>query len=255
VKSGKIEVMFIAANWKAYVESSTKAKKLFARAKRLTLSTKQEIMIAPPAPFLGMLALGNRSKVTFAAQDISNETGGAHTGEVTAATAKDAGATYAIVGHSERRAAGDDNNTVAIKLQRALAQGLSPILCIGERERDEQAHYLVFLREEIASALTPLSQKERIAVMIAYEPIWAIGKSAADSISPSDLTEMVLYIRKVLSEFLLGKSASRTRILYGGSVESDNARELADGIGIDGFLIGHAATEPESFTKLVKALA
>mgnify|MGYP000054785699 CR=1 FL=1 len=245
--------MIIAANWKAYVESAAKAKKLFAAAKRLASRTGQEIILAPPPPFLGMLAAGNRSKVAFAAQDVSTATGGAHTGEVTAGTAREAGATYAIVGHSERRAAGDDNDIVSLKLQHTLAQGLTPILCIGERVRDEDAQYLVFLREEISSAFTALSQKERMTVLIAYEPIWAIGKTAADSIGPSDLAEMVLYIRKVLSEFLPGKGSSRARILYGGSVEADNAGALAQG-GIDGFLIGHAATNTESFTKLVRAV-
>ncbi|HQU07848.1 MAG: hypothetical protein B7X04_02145 [Parcubacteria group bacterium 21-54-25] len=247
--------MIIAANWKTYVESTARAKKLLASAKRLAVHAKQDVVLAPPAPFLGMLAAGNRSKVAFAVQDVSTETGGAHTGAVTAAAAREAGATHAIVGHSERRAAGDDNATVALKLQHILAQGMVPILCIGEHTRDDQARYLTFLREEIASAFGPLSQKERATIIIAYEPIWAIGKTAADSISPNDLTEMILYIRKALAEFLLGENVATARVLYGGSVEPGNARELAEGSGIDGFLVGHAATDVASFTALVKAVS
>ncbi len=246
--------MLIAANWKAYVESADKAKKLLITAKRLAPHTKHEIMLGPPAPFLGLLALGNRSKVTFAVQDVSVTAGGAQTGEITAAAARSAGATYAIVGHSERRASGDDNAIVTQKLQHALAQGLTPILCVGERERDDGARYLTFLREEISSALAPLSQKERITIVIAYEPIWAIGKTATESITTTDLTEMVLYIRKVLSEFLPGKSSTHTRVLYGGSVEPGNAQSLAQGCGIDGFLIGHAAVDTHTFSQLVKAV-
>ncbi len=248
--------MFIAANWKAYVDTTERAKRLFSVSKRLALryATQHEILLAPPAPFLGLLAHGNRSGVLFSAQDISTATGGAHTGEVTAGAARSAGASYAIVGHSERRAAGDTNDIVAQKMQHAIGQGLIPILCVGEHERNENAQYLTFVREEILSALTPLPHKDRAKVMLAYEPIWAIGKTASEAITSSDLTEMILYLRKVLSDVLSGSASKRARILYGGSVEPDNARMLAEGTGIDGFLIGHAATQPESFQALVKAL-
>lgn len=252
---GILFAMLIVANWKAYVDSVDKAKKILARTKRLASIVPHDLVLAPPPPFLGLLAKGNRSKVSFAAQDVSTATGGANTGEVTAGAICSAGATYSIVGHSERRALGDDNTAVSIKLQHILAHGLVPIVCVGERHRDEGASYLTFLREEIASALAPLSQKERATIVLAYEPIWAIGKTAADSISSSDLTEMISYIRKVLTGFLSGKSASRIRILYGGSVEADNALQLSDGVGIDGFLVGHASAEPESFAKLVMAVS
>ncbi len=247
--------MFIAANWKAYVESADEAKKLFAASKRLATSSKHTIVLAPPTPFLGMLAQGNRSKVAFAAQDISTADKGAHTGETTVATAHSAGATYVIVGHSERRAGGEDNALVAQKLARVLSQGLIPILCVGERERDASSHYLTFLREEISSALTPLSQKKREQVIIAYEPIWAIGKTASESITTDDLTEMVLYLRKLLTDLLTEKKAKSTIILYGGSVEPDNAQSLAQVHGINGFLIGHASADPHTFSQLVKAVS
>ncbi len=247
--------MIIAANWKAYVESASVAKKLLATAKRFAPRVKHTFVLAPPAPFLGLLASRNRSSLAFAAQDVSLATGGAHTGEITATVVREAGATYAIAGHSERRAAGEDNATVALKVQHILAQGMTPIVCVGERERDADARYLNFLREEISSVFTPLSRKDRARLVIAYEPIWAIGKTAADSISPQDLTEMVLYIRKTLAPFLPGKGASQIPILYGGSVEPDNARTLAQGSGVDGFLIGHAATVPDTFAHLIRALS
>lgn len=246
--------MLIAANWKAYVEDLAKAKKLTALAKRLAASSKHTLVLAPPAAFLGTLAANNRSKVAFSAQDVSATTGGAKTGENTAAALASAGATYTIVGHSERRAAGDTDDIVAEKLAHALAQGLTPVLCVGERERDGSGRYLGFVREELASALKPLTAKERGRVIIAYEPIWAIGKSAADAIHVSDLSEMMLYIRKVLAELLPGKSASRATLLYGGSVEPANIRELAGASGTDGFLIGHASADPETFSALTKAL-
>lgn len=246
--------MLIVANWKAYVDDSARAKKLFALAKRLCTS-RVSIVLAPPAPLLGMLAANNRSKVAFAAQDVSRTTGGARTGEITAATYATVGATYAIVGHSERRAEGDTDTIVGEKLAHSLAQGFTPILCVGEHERDGEGRYLSVVREELTRAFESLSPKERASIIIAYEPLWAIGKTAAAAIGPNDLAEMVLYIRKVLAELLPGKSATRSLVLYGGSIEPENAVTLAAHSGIDGFLVGHASADPVSFSLLAKQFA
>lgn len=247
--------MLIVANWKAYVENRAKAKKLFATSKRLARATGLTIVLAPPAPLLGTLIARNKSRVAFAAQDVSATTGGASTGEITAAAYAATGATYAIVGHSERRAQGDTDSIVAEKLVRALSHKLTPILCVGERERDEGGRYLALVREEITAALSALTPKERTGVIVAYEPLWAIGKTAAHAIEPNDLAEMALYIRKVLAELLPGKSSSRSLVLYGGSVEPGNIRDLAVSSGVDGFLIGHASVDPHAFTQLVKQLS
>ncbi len=246
--------MLIVGNWKAYVETLEKAKRLYAVGKRLSAAGHHDIVLAPSSPHLGFLAGGNRSSVEFAAQDVSASLGGAATGEVTAATIAGMGVQYTIIGHSERRAVGETNMMVLEKVKRALAHGLTPIVCIGERERDAEAHYLNELRAELATVLEPLSQKERMRLVIAYEPIWAIGKSAAEAITPEDLQEMVLYIRKILGEYLPGTGAEKIRILYGGSVEPGNARVLAGATGIDGFLIGRASTDALSFGGIVKAV-
>jgi len=247
--------MLIVANWKAYVEERTKAKKLFSLAKQLARLTGINIVLAPPAPLLGALAVRNTSSVAFAAQDVSRTTGGAKTGEVTAQAYAATGATYAIVGHSERRAAGDTDAIVAEKLTHALAHGLTPILCIGESERDGEGRYLAVVREELTTAIESLAPKERANVIIAYEPIWAIWKTDAAAIEPSDLAEMVLYIRKVLAELLPGKSSAHSLVLYGGSVEPENVRTLAGNTGIDGLLVGHTSVDPRTFSLLVKHLS
>ncbi|MEO6536501.1 MAG: triose-phosphate isomerase [Candidatus Paceibacterota bacterium] len=247
--------MIIAANWKAYVESAAKGKALFASAKRAALKPGVEIILAPPAPLLGLLVADNKSKVVFASQDISDTTGGATTGETTAALLSGMGVQYAILGHSERRVMGETDEVVASKVRHALAQGLIPIVCIGERERDADAHYLLGLRTQIAAIYEPLSPKERMRVVIAYEPIWAIGKDASEALAPHDLQEMVLYIRKVLGNYLPGRASEATKILYGGSVEPGNARELAGGTDISGFLVGHASVDVTTFTALIKAVS
>ena len=244
--------MLVVANWKAYIDDLAKAKKLFALGKRLASGADVSIVLAPPAPLLGALAARNKSAVAFAAQDVSLSSGGAHTGEVTAQTYAAVGATYAILGHSERRAAGDTDPIVAEKLAHALAHGLTPILCVGEKERDGEGRYLAVVREELTLAIEPLAPKERAKIIVAYEPLWAIGKTADAAIGPNDLAEMVLYIRKVLAELLPGKSSARSLVLYGGSVEPINARTLAAASGIDGLLVGHASVDPATFSLLIK---
>ena len=247
--------MLLVANWKAYVEDLKRAQALFSLSKRLARSAKTKIVLAPPAPFLGALSLKNKSSVLFAAQDVSATTGGAQTGEVAAQVFAAAGATYALVGHSERRAAGDTQTVVTEKLAHALAHGLTPILCVGEHERDSDGKYLSFVREQLTRAYDPLSLKERKQIIVAYEPVWAINKTAALSIAPQDLAEMILYIRKVLGDLLLGKGSLKTLVLYGGSIEPSNVRALAAASSVDGFLIGHASVDPISFTQIIKELS
>ncbi|HYE22960.1 MAG TPA: triose-phosphate isomerase family protein [Candidatus Paceibacterota bacterium] len=245
--------MIIVANWKAYVDTTEKAKKLFTSAKRLTQYA--DIVLAMPHPYIGMCGGSAKSKVALAAQDVSISTGGADTGEVTAGTLASLGVSYAIVGHSERRAKGETDEMVLEKVKRALAHNITPILCVGEQERDPDAKYLNTVRAQLSAVFSQLSQKERLAVVVAYEPIWAIGKTAAESIQPVDLEEMVLYIRKVLGEYLPGKSPLKVRVIYGGSAEPGNARALAGGSGIDGFLVGHASVDVPTFSALVRAVS
>lgn len=246
--------MLIVSNWKAYVETAKNAEALFASAKKLAKKYPHELVLAVPSPYIGLLH-SNTSAVTLAAQDISATLGGAETGEVTAGLVADLGARFVIIGHSERRALGETNEIVAEKIQHAFAHGLRPIVCVGERERDVDAQYLKLIRAEIASAFSPLTQRQRTEVVVAYEPIWAIGKSAAEAITAEDLREMVLYIRKVLADYLPGKASLKISVLYGGSAEAANAPQLADGTGINGFLVGHASADVAFHAALVAAVS
>lgn len=247
--------MLIVANWKAYIETREDAQKLFTLAKRLSSAVRRvRIVLAPPAPCISMLSVGNRSKVAIGAQDISDTTAGAATGEITGGILRSLGVTYVIVGHSERRAKGESEALILEKVRRALVNRLTPILCVGEHERDEDARYLLFIKQQIASVFSALTPKERLAVVVAYEPVWAIGKRASDAPSPQDIGEMMRYIRKVLGEYLPGKTAAKAPILYGGSVEPENIRGIAGGSDVDGFLVGHASVDAKMFTGLVKAL-
>jgi triosephosphate isomerase len=150
---------------------------------------------------------------------------------------------------------GDTDTIVAEKLAHAIAHGLIPILCVGESERDGEGRYLSVIRGELVSAIEPLAPKDRAKVIIAYEPLWAIGKTAALAIKSNDLAEMVLYIRKVLMELVPNKSSARSCVLYGGSVEPGDIRDLAAGSSVDGFLVGHASVDPHTFSLLIKQIS
>lgn len=247
--------MLIVANWKAYVDSAARAKALVTNAKRLAARSRHTFVLAPSSPHLGLFPKAGKRNLQFAAQDVSEKSGGAATGEVPASLLRELGVGYVILGHSERRALGETDAVIALKAKQAFAAGLIPILCVGERVRDADARYLKELRDELVVVLDALSPKERAKVIIAYEPIWAIGKSARDAITPADLKEMVLYIRKILAQHMPVRIASKLRIIYGGSVESGDARELAKDGGVDGFLVGHASVDAKMFNALVKELS
>lgn len=247
--------MLIIGNWKAYVESAAKAKALFAGVKRLRAKGTHEVIACPPFPYIGLLAPAKRPAggTGLGAQDVSVTVGGAETGEVAAGLLRDIGVEYVIVGHSERRAHGESDAVLLEKVRHVLAHGLIPVFCIGETERDQDAQYLKRVRAQLSAVLEPLSAKERLALVIAYEPVWAIG--ASEPITAEDLGEMVLYIRKVLGDFMPGRANQKVRILYGGSVAPENARALAAGTGIDGLLVGRASTDLATFSALIKAVS
>lgn len=244
----------IVANWKMNPETLPEARRLFARIKKASARTRNvRTIIAPPIVFLADLALSYGGVcVSFAAQDVFFERKGSHTGEVSVPQVASVGAQYVIIGHSERRARGEENDEVHKKVKAALSGGLSVILCVGERERDEDGDYLSFITEEISSALRKVRKEELKQIVIAYEPIWAIGKTARDAMKPSDMHEMSLFIRKILAGLYDRAAASRPRILYGGSAEPANVKALLAEGEVDGFLVGHASLDAESFKAILK---
>ena len=230
-----------------------------ARAFALALRRKArafpsvDIFLAPPFPFLAEIAeVLVSSSVRVGAQAVSAYDAGAHTGDVSATMLKKIGAQFAIVGHSERRALGDTNDMVRAQLGHTAEAGLTPILCIGEREREADGEHFSFIEAQLSSALDKCEPRLLKKLVIAYEPVWAIGKSATDAMKPADLEEMVIYIRKMLTDLIGRRLALRVPILYGGSVESANAAELLKEGGVGGFLVGHASADLEGFLSILK---
>ncbi len=190
--------------------------------------------------------------VAVGAQDVYFEKDGAFTGEVSTAMLRDAGATMVIVGHSERRhVLGETNETVAQKLAAALRDGLTPILCVGEllSERDSGEAQAV-VEKQLATAFHGISAAIAARVVVAYEPVWAIGTGR--TASPQDAEEMHSMARRWLAE-RAGVDPGSARILYGGSVKPDNAAALIARRQVDGFLVGGASLDPGSFIAIAEA--
>lgn len=246
----------VAANWKTNPESLKEALSLFESSKAAARTLRStDIILAPPLVFLYALTSEySGQKVRFAAQDLSVHEAGSHTGEVSGEQIKNAGAACVIVGHSERRAAGEDDELVKEKTARALDAGLHPIVCIGEKKRDDEGAYLEVIRKQLEAIFFGMSKDWFSRVTIAYEPIWAIGKTAEESVTPHALHETAIYIRKVLVDLFDKRHALACPILYGGSVEPENAEELISNTGVNGFLVGHASLTTESFGKIVSTV-
>jgi triosephosphate isomerase len=246
----------IIGNWKMYIEDPEEAHAyaLALRRKARTL-TGTEVWLAPPALLLPDVAhVLESSPVRVGAQTVSAHNGGAHTGDVSAKTCKQCGALFALVGHSERRAAGDTQEVVRAQLERALEAGLAPVLCIGERERERDGEHFELLESQLTSALRGIPTQQLKKLVVAYEPVWAIGKHAESAMQPHELQEMVIFIRKVLADTLDRPRALKTPILYGGAVEAENAAVLMQEGGVNGLLVGHASAELEQFLEILKAV-
>lgn len=246
----------VIANWKMNPQTLPEAKKLFSNIKKKVVQYKKtSIIIAPPSPFLGFLSkLEHPKNIDFGSQDLSIFDKGSHTGEVSAHIVLNMGATYSIIGHSERRRLGETDEIVAKKIEQALSLKIIPIVCIGENERDKDGIYLETIKKQISLGLSAIPKKELVNIIIAYEPVWAIGKSYKESMHPTDVHEMTLIIKKMIGE-LFGKDiADSINIIYGGSVEPENAGELVRLGNIDGFLVGHASLVADQFAEIVKAV-
>ena len=233
--------------------SIQEAKKLFLSLRGKTKSSKKvNVIICPPSLYLNELIRlhTSRKNIKFGLQNAFWKNEGSFTGEISPKMAKNSGVEYIIVGHSERRALGETNEMVREKIHTTLENKLKPIICVGEGSRDDHGRYLSFLRSQIEEGLKGVLIKDLKNIIIAYEPIWAIGKSDKDAVTAHNLEEMILYIKKILKEIYNDNKALKTKVIYGGSVEGGNAKNLLEETNIDGFLVGHASLKKDDFVRI-----
>jgi triosephosphate isomerase len=243
---------FIAGNWKMFKtvhEAVVFVKELRSMVKDVS---DVEIVVAPPFTALHAVAEAARnSAVGVAAQDIHWEREGAFTGEVSAGMLKEAGAEYVIIGHSERRRLfGETDATVNRKLVAALGAGLCPIVCVGEtleeRERNETN---AVLDRQLKAGLDGLTGSQIASLVLAYEPVWAIGTGR--NATPQQAGEAHGHIRGRLRQWFGGDAADQCHVIYGGSVKPDNIHELVALADVDGALVGGASLEVRGFSDIV----
>jgi triosephosphate isomerase len=238
-----------------YISTPEEAKKFASALRRKArVFAGVDVVIAPSFTLLPLVTLALKgSPIKTSAQSVSVFETGAHTGEVAAKMVKSFGASYSIVGHSERRAQGETDEMVRAQLGHAAAAGITPILCIGESERDHVGAYLAVVESQLREALKDFKKTGAPKLVVAYEPVWAIGKSAEDAMKPAELREMSIFIKKTLAEHFERTAAMRVPILYGGSVEPSNAAALIKEGDINGFLVGHASADIDSFVEILKS--
>src|SRR5213593_2450992 len=247
-----MRIPFIAGNWKMYKtvhDAVVFVKELKSAVKDVV---DVEIVVAPPFTAVHAVAEAARnSNIGVAAQDLYWEREGAFTGEVAAPMIKEAGAEYVIIGHSERRRLfGESDATVNRKIVAAIGASLTPIVCIGEtleeRERDET---LAVLDRQIKDGLDRVTAEQIAELVVAYEPVWAIGTGRTATAAQAG--EAHAHIRRRLKQWFGADAADQCHVIYGGSVKPDNIRELIAEADVDGALVGGASLDVTSFADVV----
>ncbi|KUO63307.1 triose-phosphate isomerase [bacterium BRH_c32] len=244
----------IAGNWKMN-NSIEESVKLISELKQGLNETDIKVIICPPFTSLETAnALIKGSQIELGAQNMHNETSGAFTGEISASMLKSVGCKYVILGHSERRAIfGESNEFINKKVHKALSENLIPILCVGEslEEREKNITKDV-VKKQLLVGLDSVSSDQAEGIIIAYEPVWAIG--TGKTASPEQAQEVHEFIRTLLEEKYSKETAEKVIIQYGGSVKPENAFELLSQKDIDGALVGGACLKADSFLGIIKAV-
>jgi triosephosphate isomerase len=243
----------LAANWKMY-KTPDETPGYFQEFLPLVAGhDRDEIVVSPPyTDVAAALEAARGSKVAIGVQNVHWKADGAYTGEISAPMLLCLGVTHVIIGHSERRQYfGETDDTVNLRLKTALESGLTPICCVGEVLQEREAGLTDdVLRRQCVRAFHAISAKKAAKLIVAYEPVWAIG--TGKTATPEMAAEAHAVIRREATEIFGEEFAGQLRILYGGSVKPDNAKALMSQEEIDGALVGGASLDPKSFAAIVK---
>lgn len=244
----------VVGNWKMNPASLEEAKMIVRKTRRIASTLQRtEVVACPPYVFIQtMISRNDSDSLVMGAQSVSYEEGGPHTGEVSVTMLKDIGVRYVIVGHSEERGGGDTDQIVSKKVRAVVSAGMKAVLCVGEKERDEGGIYLELLKQQIKGSLADVQVDNAKNIILAYEPVWAIG--AKEAMFPDQVREMGLFVRKVFSDVFDADHALKATILYGGSVNFRNAADIITIGQVDGLLVGRESVNMPGFTELLKAV-
>ncbi len=244
----------IVGNWKLYVDSPKVAKELVRATHAVARKTRRtQVVVCPQMPLLGLFATNTSSHLRLGAQDVFWDLDPKHTGASGVYALRSLGVSHVIVGHSEMRAVGETSAVVSLKTQVITKHGMTAVVCVGESERDVRGEYLTQLENQLRESLAGITRHKLGSVVVAYEPVWAIGKSAADAMTPTVLHETVIFIKKILVSMYGRSAGTGVRVLYGGSVESENAGVLMRDATVDGFLVGHASVDAKEFREIIRS--
>lgn len=238
----KKPILFVA-NWKMNPGTEKEAVHLAKSFATELKKAKQKIVICPPALFLPALSKIKTTSIALGLQGTAFEDTGAHTGLVSLAQARVYKVSHVIVGHSEERARGETDERVNKKIKYALKQSVTPIVCVGEKVRDDGHEYFSIIQNQVTESFAGLSKKDVTKVMIAYEPVWAIGKDATRDATPEEFYEIKILLKKVLMDAFGLSSTDMPRVLYGGSVTEKNAQAFVESGDVDGFLVGRTSLD------------
>ena len=244
----------IAGNWKMNMTSAQAVELVKGIHYGLRFPGEVDVIVAPPLTALGSVAGVLRdSYIGVAAQNMHWEETGAYTGEVSGLLIKEAGADYVIIGHSERRQYfGETDETVNKKAKAAFKHGLIPIICVGETlDERESGSYAIIIEQQLMGALNGLTPQEVSDLIIAYEPVWAIGTGETATARQADEAHAV--IRSIISREFGTDTADTVRILYGGSVNPGNSKETLSMTNVDGALVGGASLKYSDFIEIIKS--
>ena len=247
----------IAGNWKMnlnHLEAIAVTQKLAYSLEDRDFEAVEVVILPPFTDLRSVQTLvdGDRLRLIYGAQDISTAASGAYTGEISGSMLAKIGCTYVVIGHSERRANHNETDSVVnAKIKAALANDLKPILCVGEELSIREAgSHVEHVLDQLRNALKGLHKPDLKKIVIAYEPVWAIG--TGKTATPEDAQEVCAAIRTELRKIGSDEIADNCRILYGGSVKSINTLEIMKEADVDGALVGGASLDPEEFARICK---
>jgi len=247
----------MAGNWKMnlnHLEANLLVQKLASSLTEQLLG-EVEVVVLPPYTSIRSVQTaveGDKLLIGYGAQDLSPHAAGAYTGDISAAMLAKLGCQYVVVGHSERRAYHhEDDALVNSKVKAALAGGLAPILCVGENlEIRESGAHVGHCTDQLAAALDGVTADQAASVVVAYEPVWAIG--TGETATPEDAQEVIGALRKLLADRYTAQTAEQMRLLYGGSVKANNIAAIMAQPDVDGALVGGASLDAEEFAQICR---